>query len=165
MFNVLRPWNSKGRIWKAYEYYDYPPKRSSLSSFPRYRYNREVRIARYHCSVRYNNDNHVSTNIVSIFNNYLSVVYTLLRVIRRSKQKFTHAVFISSKLFFFEERNSRSLYFEQYFSSVLPSYREFRLVANVVRCCVLNTTQKIHGAYLSKRSSRRIEGIHYECVF
>lgn len=83
MFNVLRPWNSKGRIWKAYEYYDYPPKRSSLSSFPRYRYNREVRIARYHCSVRYNNDNHVSTNIVSIFNNYLSVVYTLLRVIRR----------------------------------------------------------------------------------
>ena len=77
MFNVLRPWNSKGRIWKAYEYYDYPPKRSSLSSFPRYRYNREVRIARYHCSVRYNNDNHVSTNIVSIYILYLIIIFRL----------------------------------------------------------------------------------------
>lgn len=104
MFNVLRPWNSKGRIWKAYEYYDYPPKRSSLSSFPRYRYNREVRIARYHCSVRYNNDNHVSTNIVSIFNNYLSVVYTLLRVIRRYIETKVHSrgIYIV-KTFFFEE--------------------------------------------------------------
>lgn len=129
MFNVLRPWNSKGRIWKAYEYYDYPPKRSSLSSFPRYRYNREVRIARYHCSVRYNNDNHVSTNIVSIFNNYLSVVYTLLRVIRRSKQtdksSFTRYLY-RQKFFFFEEETLVHFISNNIFH---PSYR---LIGNSV---------------------------------